>query len=104
MRYRYQHSHLLTHLLDSEDSSGNRFGSMLKTAFVFSVVLVAAAVLVAPLLHDVGQRYAHSGGYGIDRTYTGSVSKPERYRLRQSVLVPGVEKICETQNARACRD
>lgn len=99
MRYRYQRSHFL----DGAESSHERIGAMVKTAFVFGAVFVAAAVLAAPMLQDVAERYAHSGNFGVDRTYTGSISKPERYRLRQSVLVPGVETICEMPNATACR-
>lgn len=68
----------------------------IEIAVVFSIVAIAATVILGPMITSTGDQLAYGNPDGIDRTFTGSIRKAgsanarfsptERYIVRRSVL------------------
>jgi hypothetical protein len=69
-------------------------GASVQAAMLFGAAGIALALLGAPVMQAAATRFADSGGPGVDRTTTGSVSPVNRYTVRRSVLHGGDELIC----------
>ena len=82
--------------------SDKRDHGIFQIAIVFAAIGMGLAVLVAPVLHSTIKTYTESRATGIDRIVTGTVHKGSRYTIRKSVLSPGIQTLCESNNASAC--
>lgn len=77
---------------------GERAGmSPIEVALVFGVMAVGFALIVTPMLDKSSKRIAQNDVYfgeQVDRIVTGSVSKPRRFTIRKSVLLPTKTSQC----------
>lgn len=80
----------------------NQDHGVFQIAIVFAAIGMGLAVLVAPVLHRTIKTYTEARITGIDRIVTGTVHKGSRYTIRKSVLYPGIQTLCESNEASSC--
>ena len=77
---------------------GERAGmSSIEVAILFGVLAVGFALVVTPMVDNTSKRIAQNGSFyddGVDNIVTGSISKPKRFIIRKSVLLPSKTSQC----------
>ena len=71
--------------------------SSIEVAIMFGVLAVGFALVVTPMVESTGKRFAQNDvffGEQADNIVTGSVSKPRRFVIRKSVLLPTKTSQC----------
>ncbi|MCF6303644.1 MAG: hypothetical protein L3J13_10705 [Devosiaceae bacterium] len=78
--------------------AGDRSGlTSIEMAVAFGVFAVGFAIIATPMLDRPEKQIAASDlyfGQQVDRTVTGSISKPKRFIIRKSVLQPSKTSQC----------
>ena len=71
--------------------------SSIEVAIMFGVLAVGFALVVTPLAETTSKQFAQNDnffGEQADNIVTGSVSKPKRFVIRKSVLLPSKTSQC----------
>ena len=71
--------------------------SSIEVAIMFGVLAVGFALVVTPMVENTGKQIAQNDsffGEQTDNFVTGSISKPKRFVIRKSVLLPSKTSQC----------
>lgn len=71
--------------------------SSIEVAIMFGVLAVGFALIVTPMVENTSKQFAQNDnffGEETDNIVTGSVSKPKRFVIRKSVLLPSKTSQC----------
>jgi len=71
--------------------------SSIEVAIMFGVLAVGFALVVTPMVDSTSKQFAQNDsffGEQTDNFVTGSISKPKRFVIRKSVLLPSKTSQC----------
>lgn len=71
--------------------------SSIEVAIMFGVLAVGFALVVTPMIDNTSKRFAQNDSFfggQTDNIITGSISRPKRFVIRKSVLLPSKTSQC----------